>query len=69
MNFIAAILLLYLSEEQSFWVLSSLIENIVCSDYYSKSMIGSRIDQMVFESCIAWYIYLYYFYLFLLLLV
>jgi len=54
MNFVGAVLLVYLSEEQAFWVLCSVIEDIAPPDYYSKSMIGSRIDQMVFESCLAW---------------
>ena len=54
MNFISCTLLVYLSEEQAFWVLCCLIEDIIPVDYYSRSMIGSRIDQMVFEACIAW---------------
>jgi hypothetical protein len=54
MNFVGAVLLVHLAEEQAFWVLCALIEDLAPPDYYSRSMIGSRIDQMVFESCVAW---------------
>jgi hypothetical protein len=54
-NFVVALLLLYLSEEQAFWVLASLIEDILPKGFYDMpAMIGCRIDQQVFESCVAW---------------
>jgi hypothetical protein len=54
MNFIAAVLLMYLDEEQAFWVLAALVEDILPPDYYATSLIGSRVDQQVFETCLAW---------------
>jgi hypothetical protein len=54
MNFIAALLLCHLSEERAFWTLAALIENILPADYYNSSMIGGRVDQQVFQSCLAW---------------
>ena len=54
MNFIAALLLYHLSEENTFWVLASLLEDILPRDYYSSSMVGARVDQQVFQSCIQW---------------
>lgn len=54
MNFVCCMLLIHLSEEQAFWVFAAIIEDIAPKDYYDPSMIGSRIDQMVFESCVAW---------------
>ena len=54
MNFIVALLLMYLTEEQAFWVLAVLIEDILPSDYYTSSMTGCRIDQGVFQSSLAW---------------
>lgn len=54
MNFICALLLFHLSEEESFWVLAALIEDILPPDYYSPSMIGCRVDHQAFQSCIAW---------------
>jgi hypothetical protein len=47
MNFIAALLLTQLNEEQSFWVLAALIEDILPPNYYTVSMIGCRVDQLV----------------------
>ena len=43
MNFIGAILIKYLSEEEAFWVLTQLIETILPLDYYD-SMAGVLID-------------------------
>ena len=47
MNFLAGVLILHLSEERAFWVLTCLIENILPAEYYTKSMIGCRCDQEV----------------------
>jgi hypothetical protein len=54
MNFLCAMLLLHLEEEQAFWVLASLVENLLLRDYYAPSMMGSRVDQLTFQSCLAW---------------
>eukprot|EP01035_Chromulina_nebulosa_P018755 gene18755-24522_t len=54
MNYICGLLLLHMDEERAFWLLVVLIEDILPCDYYDKSMIGCRIDQQVFHSCIAW---------------
>mmetsp|Transcript_23206 Transcript_23206/g.39284 ORF Transcript_23206/g.39284 Transcript_23206/m.39284 type:complete len:360 (+) Transcript_23206:232-1311(+) len=54
MNFLCAMLLLHLDEEQAFWVLASLVENLLLRDYYAPSMLGSRVDQLTFQSCLAW---------------
>jgi hypothetical protein len=54
MNFIGALLLCHMSEERAFWTLAALLENILPADYYSPSMIGGRVDQQVFQSCLAW---------------
>jgi hypothetical protein len=54
MNFLCAMLLLHLDEEQAFWVLASLVERLLLNDYYAPTMIGSRVDQLTFQSCLAW---------------
>ncbi|GEQ70797.1 hypothetical protein JCM33374_g4476 [Metschnikowia sp. JCM 33374] len=51
MNIVAAALLIYMSEEQAFWCLSSICERIV-PGYYSKTMYGTLLDQRVFESLV-----------------
>jgi hypothetical protein len=54
MNFLCAMLLLHLEEEQAFWVLAALVETLLLADYYAPSMLGSRVDQLTFQSCLAW---------------
>lgn len=54
MNFVCAMLLLHLEEEQAFWALAALVETLLLADYYAPSMIGTRVDQLTFQSCLAW---------------
>lgn len=54
MNYICALLLLHMKEEKAFWTFAAIIENILPPDYYTTSMVGGRIDQHVFQSCLAW---------------
>ncbi len=42
MNFIAAFLLLLMDEESAFWLLSTIVEEIV-PDYYSPVMTGAKV--------------------------
>ena len=48
MNIVCALLLLYLEEENCFWILSTICEDIL-PKYYSSAMVGSQIDQELFE--------------------
>ena len=52
MNFIAARLLKYLNEEESFWVFTTICEDYLPLDYYSK-MLGILVDQKVFENLLT----------------
>ncbi len=54
MNYVCALLLFHMEEERAFWTFSALLEDILPNDYYIPSLIGGRIDQQVFQSCIAW---------------
>lgn len=54
MNYICALLLFHLSEEESFWVFAAIIEDIIPYGYYSPTMIGARVDNQVFNSIISW---------------
>lgn len=47
MNTVTSILLLYLNEQEAFWVLVALAENIL-SNYYNKDLFGTIVDQNVF---------------------
>eukprot|EP01117_Protostelium_nocturnum_P013727 TRINITY_DN5156_c0_g1_i1.p1 TRINITY_DN5156_c0_g1~~TRINITY_DN5156_c0_g1_i1.p1 ORF type:complete len:972 (+),score=312.76 TRINITY_DN5156_c0_g1_i1:230-3145(+) len=48
MNIVAALLLLYLPPEHAFYLLCTICEQLV-PDYYVKAMIGSIVDQKLFE--------------------
>ncbi|KAI9597472.1 rab-GTPase-TBC domain-containing protein [Syncephalis fuscata] len=48
MNIVASVLLIHMSEEQAFWALATLCEQI-CPGYYTTSMYGALLDQAIFE--------------------
>ncbi|EJD07449.1 TBC-domain-containing protein [Fomitiporia mediterranea MF3/22] len=51
MNILAAAILIYMSEEQAFWLLEVLCVRLL-PGYYSPSMHGTLLDQRVFESLV-----------------
>ncbi|CAG7851504.1 Putative GTPase-activating protein AN11010 [Serendipita indica DSM 11827] len=51
MNILTAALLIYMSEEQAFWLLEVLCDRLL-PGYYSPSMYGTLLDQRVFESLV-----------------
>jgi hypothetical protein len=53
MNFIAGMLLLFMAEEDAFWMLLITVEDLLPVDYYTKSMIGTHVDQHVFLQLIS----------------
>jgi hypothetical protein len=54
MNLITANLLLIMSSaEDAFWVLASIVENILPQGYYDHSLISSRADQQVLRQYVA----------------
>ncbi|PRP80199.1 hypothetical protein PROFUN_12157 [Planoprotostelium fungivorum] len=55
MNIVVASILLFMSEEEAFWLTSSICEELL-SDYYVTSMIGSMADQRVFEVLVQTYL-------------
>lgn len=52
MNIIAALFLLYMGEEESFWMLCTVVENIV-PEYYNKSLLGSQVDQQILDLLVS----------------
>ena len=54
MNYIAALLLFHMSEEMAFWCMCTIIEDYLPPHYYSPSLLGGRVDQQVFQTCVAW---------------
>ncbi|CAD6501634.1 BgTH12-01884 [Blumeria graminis f. sp. triticale] len=51
MNIVVAALLIYMSETQAFYLLSTLCDRLL-PGYYSKTMYGTLLDQRVFESLV-----------------
>ncbi|EGC39866.1 hypothetical protein DICPUDRAFT_147294 [Dictyostelium purpureum] len=55
MNIVVAVFLLYLEEEEAFWLLCTLCEDLV-PDYYRPGMVGSIADQKTLENLLAIYL-------------
>ncbi|KAG9281010.1 TBC1 domain family member 2B [Astyanax mexicanus] len=49
LNRLAAIALLYLEQEEAFWCLITIVEVFMPRDYYTKTLLGSQVDQRVFK--------------------
>ncbi|KAI8064867.1 rab-GTPase-TBC domain-containing protein [Gilbertella persicaria] len=54
MNIVTSSLLIYMTEEQAFWALNSLVDHL-CPGYYSSSMYGVLLDQVVLEELVKKY--------------
>lgn len=56
MGTVVASLLLFLEEEDAFWMMSSIIEDILPSSYYSHTLLGVQADMKVLRQLIATYL-------------
>jgi hypothetical protein len=55
MNIVCALLLLYMPEENVFWMMVSICEDLV-PEYYNEELFGSLVDQQIFEVLVAKYL-------------
>uniref|UniRef100_A0A8C6SS06 TBC1 domain family, member 2B n=1 Tax=Neogobius melanostomus TaxID=47308 RepID=A0A8C6SS06_9GOBI len=53
LNRLAAIALLYLDQEDAFWMLIAIVEVFMPRDYYTKTLLGSQVDQRVFKDLMS----------------
>ncbi|XP_014902973.1 TBC1 domain family member 2B [Poecilia latipinna] len=53
LNRLAAIALLYLDQEDAFWTLVAIVEVFMPRDYYTKTLLGSQVDQRVFKDLMS----------------
>uniref|UniRef100_A0A3P9KB15 TBC1 domain family, member 2B n=1 Tax=Oryzias latipes TaxID=8090 RepID=A0A3P9KB15_ORYLA len=53
LNRLAAIALLYLDQEDAFWALVAIVEVFMPRDYYTKTLLGSQVDQRVFKDLMS----------------
>ncbi|XP_057859886.1 uncharacterized protein LOC131068664 isoform X2 [Cryptomeria japonica] len=54
MNYVAALLLLVMkTEEDAFWMLAVLLENVLFNDCYADNLYGCHVEQMVFKDLLA----------------
>ena len=51
-NRIAAIALLFLNEEDAFWLMVYIIDVVMPPNYYTKQLIGAQVDQAVFKELV-----------------
>ena len=51
-----ASLLLYMEEEEVFWLTCTIIEDMLPSSYFSSSLLGVQADQRVLSQLIASYL-------------
>ncbi|PIA38299.1 hypothetical protein AQUCO_02800169v1 [Aquilegia coerulea] len=54
LNYVAALLLLVMkTEEEAFWMLAVLLENVLVSDCYTDNLSGCHVEQRVFKDLLA----------------
>mmetsp|Transcript_2385 Transcript_2385/g.3469 ORF Transcript_2385/g.3469 Transcript_2385/m.3469 type:complete len:449 (+) Transcript_2385:30-1376(+) len=56
LNYIAGYLLLHFVEEEAFWMLVMLLEEILPGDYYNPKLRGVRVDTKVLDHLISFYL-------------
>ncbi|XP_065365739.1 small G protein signaling modulator 3 homolog [Calliphora vicina] len=53
---IAACLLLFMEEENAFWMMATVVEDLLPASYYSSTLLGIQADQRVMQTLIANYL-------------
>ncbi|CAG0926094.1 unnamed protein product, partial [Notodromas monacha] len=53
LNRIAAVALLFLSEEDAFWAMCLIIDRLMPPEYYTRTLLGAQVDQRVLKDLLA----------------
>ncbi|KAG7172311.1 Small G protein signaling modulator 3-like [Homarus americanus] len=53
---VAASLLLFLEEEEAFWVMCTIVEDLLPASYYSSTLLGVQADQRVLAALVSTYL-------------
>lgn len=54
LNYVAALLLLVMkTEEDAFWMLAVLLENVLVNDCYTTNLSGCHVEQRVFKDLLS----------------
>lgn len=54
LNYVAALLLLVMkTEEDAFWMLAVLLENVLVNDCYTNNLSGCHVEQRVFKDLLS----------------
>lgn len=54
LNYVAALLLLVMkTEEEAFWMLAVLLENVLVNDCYTTNLSGCHVEQRVFKDLLT----------------
>lgn len=52
LNFVVGMMLIFMQEEDAFWLLVTVVEKLLPPDYYTRSMVGTYVDQFVLSHII-----------------
>jgi hypothetical protein len=47
LNFLTGMMLIFMQEEDAFWLLIAVVERLLPEDYFTKNMVGTYVDQHV----------------------
>jgi hypothetical protein len=56
LNFIVGMMIIFMTEEDAFWLFVTVVEKLLPSDYYTKTMVGTYVDQFVLSHIIKKYL-------------
>lgn len=56
LNFLSGLMLLFMDEESAFWLLATVVDKLLPGDYFTRTMVGTYVDQFVLAHLIKKYL-------------